>query len=67
MPLTCVRVSGARGRKVFQNGEPEAGIWSAGLAQGLIDDIPTVRDLVHRIVAEADAPISGRLAAVCGA
>ncbi|MFF8680795.1 NAD(P)H-dependent flavin oxidoreductase [Streptomyces sp. NPDC015237] len=57
-------VAGARGRKVFEDGALDAGIWSAGMAQGLIGDIPTVRDVVRRIVAEADALISGRLAAV---
>ncbi|GGV70943.1 nitronate monooxygenase [Streptomyces griseoloalbus] len=58
-------VAGARGRKVFEDGDLDAGIWSAGLAQGLIDDIPTVGDLVRRIVAEADELITGRLAAAC--
>ncbi|WP_159326001.1 NAD(P)H-dependent flavin oxidoreductase [Streptomyces tendae] len=57
-------VAGARGRRVFEDGDLDAGIWSAGLAQGLINDIPTVRDLVRRIVAEADELITGRLAAV---
>jgi nitronate monooxygenase len=55
-------VAGARGRKVFEDGDLDAGIWSAGVAQGLIGDIPTVEDLVRRIVAEAEALISGRLA-----
>ncbi|MBQ0985597.1 nitronate monooxygenase [Streptomyces sp. F63] len=58
-------VSGARGRKVFEDGDLEAGIWSVGLVQGLIDDIPTVGDVVRRIVAEADELIAGRLAAAC--
>ncbi|MCQ4211708.1 NAD(P)H-dependent flavin oxidoreductase [Streptomyces longispororuber] len=57
-------VAGVRGRRVFDDGDLEAGIWSAGLAQGLIDDIPTVRDVVDRIVAEADEVIAERLAAV---
>ncbi|MEU6273709.1 nitronate monooxygenase family protein [Streptomyces populi] len=57
-------VAGARGRKVFENGDMEAGIWSAGLAQGLIDDIPAVRDVVRRIVAEAEDLITRRLPAV---
>ena len=56
-------VAGARGRKVFEDGDLDAGIWSAGLAQGLIGDIPTVGDVVRRIVAEAEELISGRLAA----
>ncbi|MDN5913779.1 MAG: nitronate monooxygenase family protein [Pseudonocardia sp.] len=47
-------VAGARGRTVFESGDLEAGIWSAGQCQGLIDDVPTVRELVHRIVAEAE-------------
>ncbi|MFE5210962.1 NAD(P)H-dependent flavin oxidoreductase [Streptomyces sp. NPDC056600] len=55
-------VAGARGRRVFEEGDLEAGIWSAGLAQALIDDIPTVRRLVQRIVAEAEDLITGRLA-----
>jgi NADH:quinone reductase (non-electrogenic) len=40
-------VSGERGRKVFDEGDLAAGIWSAGLAQGLIHDIPTVGALVE--------------------
>ncbi|MEW2263131.1 NAD(P)H-dependent flavin oxidoreductase [Streptomyces sp. NPDC047853] len=56
-------VAGTRGRKVFEDGDLDAGIWSAGMAQGLIGDIPTVGDVVRRIVAEAEALISGRLAA----
>ncbi|MFD4636494.1 NAD(P)H-dependent flavin oxidoreductase [Lentzea sp. NPDC058436] len=59
-------VAGARGRKVFEDGDLQAGIWSAGLAQGLIDDVPTVRELVDRIVREAEELITGRLTAVCG-
>ncbi|WP_177154300.1 NAD(P)H-dependent flavin oxidoreductase [Actinosynnema pretiosum] len=55
-------VAGARGRKVFEDGDLEAGIWSTGMAQGLIDDVPTVRELVDRIVTEAEALIAGRLA-----
>ncbi|AXX31727.1 nitronate monooxygenase [Actinosynnema pretiosum subsp. pretiosum] len=57
-------VAGARGRKVFEDGDLEAGIWSTGMAQGLIDDVPTVRELVDRIVAEAEQLIAGRLAGV---
>ncbi|NUT47937.1 MAG: nitronate monooxygenase [Saccharothrix sp.] len=57
-------VAGARGRRVFEDGDLEAGIWSVGLAQGLIDDVPTVREVVDRIVAEAEELITGRLAGV---
>ncbi|MBY6387105.1 nitronate monooxygenase [Rhodococcus erythropolis] len=55
-------VAGARGRAVFDSGDPEAGIWTAGTVQGLIHDIPTVGELVERIVAESEALIAGRLA-----
>ena len=30
-------VSGARGRKVYETGDPDYGIWSASIAMGLID------------------------------
>ncbi|MFC9832376.1 NAD(P)H-dependent flavin oxidoreductase [Rhodococcus sp. NPDC127530] len=55
-------VAGARGRTVFEMGDLDAGIWTAGQSQGLIDDIPTVRELVTRMVAEAESIITGRLA-----
>jgi nitronate monooxygenase len=54
-------VSGARGRLVFEQGDPDAGIWTVGLVQGLIHDVPTVAELVERIVTEAAALIRGRL------
>ncbi|WP_116040345.1 NAD(P)H-dependent flavin oxidoreductase [Amycolatopsis palatopharyngis] len=54
-------VAGARGRQVYELGDPEFGIWSVGLVQGLIDDIPTVDELVRRIVAEATELIEERL------
>lgn len=47
-------VSGARGRTVYETGDIEAGIWTAGLVVGLISDIPTCAELVSRMVAEAE-------------
>lgn len=55
-------VSGARGSRVYETGDPELGIWWAGMVQGLIDDVPTVGDLVSRIVEEAEAIVRERLA-----
>ncbi len=55
-------VAGVRGRKVFDDGDIGAGIWTVGTAMGLINDIPAVGDLVARIVGEAESLISGRLA-----
>ena len=60
-------VAGARGRKVFEDGDLDAGIWTAGQSQGLIHDIPTVGELVDRMVAEAEAIITGRLNDIVGA
>lgn len=57
-------VKGARGREGLVSGDPEHGIWTAGMVQGLIHDVPTVKDLVERIVADAEALIAGRLAAM---
>ncbi|MGF7125203.1 NAD(P)H-dependent flavin oxidoreductase [Rhodococcus sp. AG1013] len=59
-------VAGARGRLVYENGDPEAGIWTVGTVQGIIHDIPTAGALVERIVADAEALISERLAGLIG-
>ena len=55
-------VAGSRGRRVFDDGDPDAGIWTVGTVMGLIDDIPTCGDLVGRMVREAEELITGRLA-----
>ena len=60
-------VSGQKGRVVYETGDLEHGIWSAGTCMGLINDIPTCAELVHRIVAEAEAIIKGKLAAMVAA
>ena len=54
-------VAGARGRSAMERGDTEDGIWSAGMVQGLIHDVPTVKELVDRIVAEAEEIIERRL------
>ncbi|TQC45607.1 nitronate monooxygenase [Rhodococcus sp. WS4] len=51
-------VAGARGRTVYELGDPEAGIWTVGMVQGLIEDIPTAGDLVRRIVTQAHTELS---------
>ncbi|WP_174553238.1 NAD(P)H-dependent flavin oxidoreductase [Nocardia beijingensis] len=55
-------VAGARGRRVFEEGDLDAGIWSVGLCQGLIHDIPTCAELIGRMVTEAEELITARLA-----
>ncbi|MGD2046224.1 MAG: nitronate monooxygenase family protein [Gemmatimonadota bacterium] len=54
-------VSGEQGRKVLQEGEMDAGAWSCGMVAGLIHDVPTVKELVDRIMAEAETIIRERL------
>jgi nitronate monooxygenase len=54
-------VAGTRGANVLDKGEMDAGIWSAGQTQALIHDIPTCKDLVARIMREAEEIIRGRL------
>ncbi|KAJ3388823.1 hypothetical protein HDU84_009423 [Entophlyctis sp. JEL0112] len=54
-------VSGERGRKVFENGDIDGGVWTAGTVMGLIDDIPTCAELVSRMVREAEDIITLRL------
>jgi NAD(P)H-dependent flavin oxidoreductase YrpB (nitropropane dioxygenase family) len=51
-------VAGARGSQVYETGDPEHGIWWAGQAQGLVHDVPTVEQLVRRMVAEAETLIT---------
>jgi NADH:quinone reductase (non-electrogenic) len=47
--------------KVMIDGDMEAGAWSCGMVAGLIHDIPSVKELIDRIMAEADRIIRGRL------
>lgn len=54
-------VAGVRGADVLDNGDMDAGIWSAGQSQGLIHDIPTCAELVSRIMREAGEIIRNRL------
>jgi NAD(P)H-dependent flavin oxidoreductase YrpB (nitropropane dioxygenase family) len=54
-------VSGARGRQVYELGDPEYGIWSVGISAGLIHDIPTCEDLVRRMEQEAEELMDTRL------
>ncbi|GAA4386632.1 nitronate monooxygenase family protein [Brevibacterium sp. R8603A2] len=55
-------VAGARGRKVFEDGDIEAGQWTVGMVQGLITDVPTCDELITRIIRDAEQIITGRLA-----
>ena len=47
--------------KVMLEGDMDAGAWSCGMVAGLIHDIPTVKELVDRIMEEAEDLIKQRL------
>jgi nitronate monooxygenase len=47
--------------KIMQEGTMEAGAWSCGMVVGLIHDIPTCKELIDNIMAEANAIIRTRL------
>lgn len=54
-------VAGEKGAKVLETGELEHGIFWAGLSSGLVYDVPTVAELVSRMVAQAEEIINRRL------
>jgi NAD(P)H-dependent flavin oxidoreductase YrpB (nitropropane dioxygenase family) len=48
--------------RIMQQGDMEAGAWSCGMVAGLIRDVPTVKQLIDGIMAQAHAIIAERLA-----
>ncbi|MDE2112744.1 MAG: nitronate monooxygenase [Alphaproteobacteria bacterium] len=57
-------VAGQRGRRAIESGDVDGGVWSAGLIQGLIHDIPSCEELVTRIVREAEEIIRTKLGCI---
>ena len=57
-------VAGQRGRVVFEEGDLEHGIWSAGISVARVKDIPTCEEMVSRLVADAKNIIDDRLQSV---
>lgn len=47
--------------RVMQDGDMDAGAWSCGMVAGLIHDIPTCKELIDGMMAEADSLIRNRL------
>ena len=47
--------------KIMLEGAMDAGAWSCGMVAGLIHDVPTVKELIDRIMREADDIIRKRL------
>jgi nitronate monooxygenase len=50
--------------RIMQQGDMESGVWSCGMVAGLVHDIPTCKELLDRIMAEARQIIENRLAAM---
>ena len=48
--------------RIMKEGTMDAGVWSCGMVAGLVHDVPSVRELIDRIMREAEDIIRGRLA-----
>ncbi|MBV1699642.1 MAG: nitronate monooxygenase family protein [Hyphomicrobiales bacterium] len=53
-------------QRIMSEGDVDAGAWSCGMVAGLIDDIPTVAELIDRIMNEAEQLIRDRLVGLLG-
>jgi NAD(P)H-dependent flavin oxidoreductase YrpB (nitropropane dioxygenase family) len=51
-------VNGERGRKAEAEGDADGGIWTAGQCVGLIEDIPTCKEVMDTFINEAVATIA---------
>ncbi|MDB5583903.1 MAG: nitronate monooxygenase [Bradyrhizobium sp.] len=54
-------VAGTAGREMLRTGDLSSGVFWAGMVQGLINDLPSCRELIQRIIADAEAIVRGRL------
>ncbi|MCW0001576.1 nitronate monooxygenase family protein [Pararhizobium sp. YC-54] len=50
-------ITGSRNPTVYSEGNLDDAVWSCGQAVGLVNDIPTCRELIERIVADAIASL----------
>ncbi len=55
-------VSGLVGKEMLEDGDVEKGVLSAGQCMGFIRDIPTCRELLDRIMAQAEQIINDKFA-----
>jgi nitronate monooxygenase len=53
--------------RVMVDGDMDSGAWSCGMVAGLIHDVPTVKVLIDRIMAEAEGIIRQRLGGMLNA
>ena len=54
-------IAGKRGRAAEKRGDPDGGQWSAGQSVGLINDVPTVDQLVQNFMHDAYETFDERL------
>lgn len=54
-------VAGAAGRELLQTGDLNKGVFWAGMIQGLIHDIPTCKELIDRMIKDAEDLMDQRL------
>ncbi len=53
--------------RIMKDGDMDAGAWSCGMVAGLIHDIPTCKELIDRIMGEAEEIINQRLSGIMAA
>jgi nitronate monooxygenase len=51
-------LSGKRGLELYETGNLDRGLIACGQVIGLVHDIPTVKELIERIIKEAEEVIS---------
>lgn len=54
-------VAGVKGKEMLKSGDMEYGIFTSGMVQGLIDDIPTCKELIDRLVHDCRTIVRQRL------
>lgn len=57
-------VAGDKGREMLRTGDMSQGMYWASMVQGLIHDIPTCKELVDRIISEAEGILDRRIPAM---
>jgi len=59
-------VAGTKGKVALTEGDIDYGIWTSGIVQGLIHDIPSCEELIQSIVKECQETVRQRMNALIG-
>lgn len=54
-------VAGVKGKAALSGGEIDGGIWTSGMVQGLIHEVPSCADLIQQIINDCQDVIRNRL------